>query len=49
MPISLLVQHTLAAKNIGAEIIQFEPYGYFFNIEDGEVTEELEVLLTMLK
>lgn len=49
MPISLLIQHTLAAKNIGAEIIQFEPYWYFFNSENGEITEKLEVLFTMLK
>jgi peptidoglycan hydrolase CwlO-like protein len=49
MPISLLIQHTLAAKNIGAEIIQFEPYWYFFNYETGEITENLEVLFKMLK
>ena len=49
MPISLLIQHALAAKNIGAEIIQFEPYWYFFNSENGEITEKLEVLFTMLK
>jgi len=49
MPISLLIQHTLAAKNIGAEIIQFEPYWYFFDPENGEITENLEILFTMLK
>ena len=48
MPISLLIQHALAAKNIGAEIIQFEPYWYFFNPETGELTENLELLFTML-
>jgi hypothetical protein len=49
MPISLLVQHTWAAINVGAEIIQFEPYWYFFNSENGEITDKLEILFTMLK
>ena len=38
-----------AARNVGAEIIQFEPYWYFFNPENGEITENLEILFTMLK
>lgn len=46
MPVSLLVQHALAAKNIGAEILQFEPYWYFF--DNGEPKENLKLLMTML-
>jgi len=46
MPTSLLVQHALAAKNIGAEIIQFEPYWYFF--DNGEAKENLKPLEIML-
>jgi hypothetical protein len=49
MPISLLTLHALAVKSAGAEIIQFEPYWYFFNHETGEITENLELLFTMLK
>jgi hypothetical protein len=49
MPISLLVQHTLAAKNMGSEIIQFEPYWYFFDPKNGEIRDNLELLLKMLK
>ncbi len=47
MPISLLIQHALAAKNMGAEIIQFEPYWYFF--DNGEPKENLRLLLTLLR
>lgn len=47
MPPYLLVQHALSAKQIGAEIIQFEPYWYFFN--NGQANENLTLLLTMLK
>ena len=46
MPISPLVQHALSAKQIGAEVLQFEPYWYFF--DNGEVTENLRLLETML-
>ena len=31
MPISEFVQHTLIARNLGAQIIMFEPYWYFFD------------------
>jgi len=46
MPISLLIQHALSAKNMGAEILQFEPYWYFF--DNGEVKENLKLLEIML-
>ncbi len=46
MPISLLIQHALSAKNIGAEILQFEPYWYFF--DNGQANENLKILETML-
>ncbi len=49
MPIDLLVLHALLAESTGAEIIQFEPYWYFFNPENGEITENLESLFKMLK
>lgn len=42
MPISLLVEHALSAKNLGAELIQFEPYWYFF--DNGEARETLRPL-----
>jgi uncharacterized coiled-coil protein SlyX len=46
MPISLLIQHALSAKNIGAEVLQFEPYWYFF--DNGEAKENLKLLEIML-
>jgi hypothetical protein len=47
MPISLLIQHALSAKNIGAEILQFEPYWYFFDNGEAEVNLKLlEIMLT---
>jgi uncharacterized coiled-coil protein SlyX len=46
MPISLLVEHSLLAKYMGAEVIQFEPYWYFF--DNGEAKENLKLLETML-
>ena len=46
MPISLLIQHALSAKNIGAEILQFEPYWYFF--DNGEAKLNLRLLEIML-
>ncbi|MDG6223649.1 MAG: hypothetical protein QCH99_10365 [Candidatus Bathyarchaeota archaeon] len=47
MPPSLFVQHTLIAKYVGAELIQFEPYWYFFD-NNGHPTEKLELLHAML-
>ena len=49
MPRSLLTLHASVAKSTGAEIIQFEPYWYFFTSETGEITENLELLFEMLK
>jgi hypothetical protein len=46
MPISLLIQHALSAKNIGAEVLRFEPYWYFF--DNGEAKESLKLLEIML-
>ncbi len=46
MPISLFVQHTLEATELGAEALQFEPYRYLF--DNGEVTENLRILMTAL-
>jgi hypothetical protein len=37
MPASLLTEHALLAKYIGAEVIQFEPYWYFF--DNGQARE----------
>ena len=31
MPVELIVNHTKLARNMGAEIVQFEPYWYFFD------------------
>jgi uncharacterized protein YoxC len=46
MPASLLVKHALSAESIGAEVLQFEPYWYFF--DNGEARETLKLLETML-
>ena len=42
MPAMLLLEHALAAKALGAEVIQFEPYWYFFN--NGQATDNLKLL-----
>jgi hypothetical protein len=31
MPVELMVEHSLLAENQGAEVLQFEPYWYFFD------------------
>ena len=53
MPLSLLTAHALVAKSTGAEIIQFEPYWYFFDCDKEDTVEEtndkLETLFEMLK
>ena len=46
MPASLLLEHALAAKSIGAEVIQFEPYWYLF--DNGQATDNLKLLETTL-
>ena len=39
MPINRMVEHTLLCRDMGAEIIQFEPYWYFFGDTDGKARE----------
>ena len=46
MPASLLLEHALSAKSLGAEIIEFEPYWYFF--DNGQANDNLKLLVTML-
>lgn len=46
MPASLLVQQALSAKYIGAQILQFEPYWYFF--DNGQTNQNLQLLMAML-
>jgi hypothetical protein len=46
MPACLFVQHALTARNLGAEVLQFEPYWYLFT--DGESNGKLELLETMV-
>ena len=46
MPASLLLEHALTAKGIGAKIIEFEPYWYFF--DNGEPNNNLKLILTLL-
>ncbi len=46
MPIDLMINHSLLARNMGAEIIQFEPYWYFF--DNGEARESLERIVRAL-
>ena len=46
MPASLFAQHTLEAGNMGAEILQFEPYWYLF--DNGEPNENLKLLMAAL-
>jgi hypothetical protein len=47
VPSSLLLEHTLAAKGIGTEIIQFEPYWYFFD-ENGQTRYSLKLLFSVI-
>ena len=44
MPVDLLVEHAIACRNIGAEVIQFEPYWYFFGDKDGKAREILKLV-----
>lgn len=39
MPVDLIVEHAVLARNMGAEVIQFEPYWYFF--VNGEPRESM--------
>jgi hypothetical protein len=47
-PPSLILEHTLTAKALGAKIIQYEPYWYFFNYA-GSPNDNLKLLLTYLQ
>jgi hypothetical protein len=42
MPTSLMLEHAVAAKSVGAEVIQFEPYWYFF--DNGQANNNLKLL-----
>jgi hypothetical protein len=46
MPPSLLLEHSFIAKDLGAKIIQYEPYWYFF--DNGEPNSNLQVILKNL-
>jgi hypothetical protein len=46
-PPSLILEHTLTAKALGAKIIQFEPYWYFF--DNGTPNNNLKLLLNNIK
>jgi hypothetical protein len=46
MPTSVLLEHALAARKLGAEILEFEPYWYLF--DNGEPRENLQVLMAAL-
>jgi len=38
MPPELMVQHTQEAFGAGCEVVQYEPFGYFFNNETPKST-----------
>jgi hypothetical protein len=40
------LEHTLAARKLGAEILEFEPYWYMF--DNGEPRENFQVLMAVL-
>jgi hypothetical protein len=44
MPVSWLIRHACLCRNIGAEVIQFEPYEYFFGKIDGKASQSLAFL-----
>jgi len=46
MPTSVLLEHALAGRKLGAEILEFEPYWYLF--DNGEPRENLQLLMTVL-
>ncbi len=47
-PPSLILEHSLTAKALGAKIIQYEPYWYFFNYV-GSPNDNLKILLKHLR
>ena len=44
MPASLMAAHAREARDLGAKIIQFEPYWYFFNHTDGKARDSLKTM-----
>jgi hypothetical protein len=44
MPISWMIDHAQLCRNMGAEVIQFEPYWYFFGDTDGKTRESLKLM-----
>jgi hypothetical protein len=44
MPIELLIDHALLCRDMGAEVIQFEPYWYFFGDTDGNARARLKLM-----
>lgn len=48
MPASLILEHSFMAKGLGAEVIQFEPYWYFFEWS-GVPNDNLKLILTHLR
>jgi hypothetical protein len=42
MPIAWMVRHAMEAKALGLELIQFEPYWYFFEEMTGKALESLQ-------
>jgi hypothetical protein len=46
MPVDLIVEHAILARNMGAEVIQFEPYWYFF--DNGDPLESMQAIWTAI-
>ncbi len=44
MPVSWMVCHSNEAKALGASVIQFEPYWYFFGKQDGKAKDNLKTM-----
>lgn len=44
MNISLMIEHALLCRKMGAEVIQFEPYWYFFGDTDGNARGSLKLM-----
>jgi hypothetical protein len=44
MPASLMATHAKTCRDLGGELIQFEPYWYFFNYTDGKARDSLKTM-----
>jgi len=44
MPASLMATHAQECRDMGGELIQFEPYWYFFNFTDGKARDSLKTM-----